>query len=146
MKAYRFRLEAVAHLRRGQALLAHQEMARIQRELEQAKANEIASARLYEAFVSSEHPVDANAFLARFEQGERLTASVLDAALARSGRERKLAAAREAALRAERAVALLDKLDQRRRSEWVQQALREDTAVLDEFATTRAAITTGVTR
>ena len=146
MKAYRFRLEAVAHLRRGQALLARQEVARILRELEQAAADEVSAARVYESFVSSEHPVDANAFLARFEQGERLTASVLDAAALRSERQRQLLAAQEAALRAERAVALLDKLDQRRRSEWVQQAFREDTAVLDEFATTRAAITAGVTR
>ena len=139
MKAYHFRLERVAHLRRGQGVLARQAVARIVRQLEHAATDEAVSSRLYESFVTSEQPVESAAFLARFQQGERLAGAVVDAGRLRAERQHQLAQAREVASRAERNVAVLEKLDQRRRREWITQAQREDTAILDEFATVRAA-------
>jgi hypothetical protein len=128
-------------MRQGQALLAHQEVARILRELQRAAAHEEESSQIYEGFVNAGPAVGGDAFLSRFEQGERLAASMLDAGHLRSERQDQLAEGRDAAMRAQREVALLDKLDQRRRREWVLRAQREDTAILDEFATTRAAAT-----
>jgi len=139
MKAYRFGLAAVAQVRRGQALQARQEVARILRQMERAFADEACRAQLYQGFLESEQPVPGHAFMARFEQGERLAATVAGAARRRHELEGQLSQARQAALQAERNLALLEKLDQRRRHEWVLAAQREDAAILDEFATVRAA-------
>jgi hypothetical protein len=57
----------------------------------------------------------------------------------RGTEESRLGARRLAALASERRVAVLERLDERRRREWLVAVQHEDVAVLDDFATVRAA-------
>lgn len=64
---------------------------------------------------------------------------VTAAAAERGVMETRLSAERLQALKAERRVAVLERLDERRRIEWMAAVQHEDVAVLDDFATGRAA-------
>jgi hypothetical protein len=64
---------------------------------------------------------------------------LVSAAEVRSTREARLGSERLEAVLAERRVAVLERLDERRRLEWLAAVQHEDVAVLDDFATGRAA-------
>ena len=139
MKAYSFRLGAVLRVRRVETLLARQRVGAAARDLGCAVVHEREITATYEDGTRPSGSLDGTAFLATYERGQRLAGMLVSAADVRSAREARLGSERLEAVLAERRVAVLERLDERRRLEWLAAVQHEDVAVLDDFATGRAA-------
>jgi hypothetical protein len=139
MKSYSFRLGTVLRVRRVEALMARQRVGVAARVLADAAVRERELTADYQASIGLAHDLDGAGFMAALESGERLATMVATAVAERMESEERLVAERLEALRAERRVAVLERLDDRRRREWLAGVQREDVAVLDDFATVRAA-------
>ena len=139
MKSYSFRLGTVLRVRRVEALMARQRVGVAARVLADAALRERELTADYQASIGLAHDLDGAGFMAALESGERLATMVATAVAERMESEERLVAERLEALRAERRVAVLERLDDRRRREWLAGVQREDVAVLDDFATVRAA-------
>jgi flagellar biosynthesis chaperone FliJ len=139
MKGYSFRLGTVLRVRNVESLLARQRVGMAARGLAEAIGREKQISETYQASIRLSSEVDGAAFLATRESGERLAAMMASAVVERAKREELLGAKRLEAVQAERRVAVLERLDERRRREWLLSEQREDVAVLDDFATVRAA-------
>ena len=94
---------------------------------------------MYEAGTRRCGVLDGTAFVAEHERGERLAGMLSAAVDERGALETRLSSERLDSLKAERRVAVLARLDERRRMEWMAAVQHEDVAVLDDFATGRAA-------
>jgi hypothetical protein len=139
MKAYTFRLGTVLRIRGVESLLARQQVGVAGRALGAASGRERSAIETYEATARPPGELEGSGFVAARERGERLASVMLSATAARAAHERDLWAQRRAALGAERRVAVLERLDDRRRREWFVAVQHEDVAILDDFATVRAA-------
>lgn len=139
MKGYSFRLGTVLRVRRVEALLARQRVGTAARVLATAVGREREMTETYQAGIRLSGELDGTAFVAAQESGERFAGMLASAVAARTTLEDRLAAERFEAVRAERRVAVLERLDERRRREWLVAVQREDVAVLDDYATVRAA-------
>ena len=109
------------------------------RSLALAVGHEREATARYQASIGHAGELEGPAFLAAQQRGERLAEMVAASASERAQKERRLGAQRLAALQSERRVAVLERLDERRRREWLIAVQHEDIAVLDDFATVRAA-------
>jgi len=139
MKSYAFRLGTVLRVRRVESLLARQHLGTAARALAQAVVREQEATSAYEADIRPPSELSADAFVAARERNERLAKMMTEAAADHDAAGRRLEAERVRTVRAERRVAVLEKLDERRRQEWLATVQREEAAVLDDFATVRAA-------
>jgi hypothetical protein len=139
MKAYSFRLGAVLRVRRVETLLARQRVGAVSRDLGRAVVREAEISATYENGTRASGCLDGAAFLANYERGGRLAGMLVSAGEVRSDLETCLGSERLRAVLAERKVAVLERLDERRRLEWLAAVQHEDVAVLDDFATGRAA-------
>jgi hypothetical protein len=139
MKSYSFRLGTVLRVRRVEALLARERVGVAARSLATAVGHERVATATYQVAVGRTGELEGPAFLAAQQQGDRLAAMMAASASERAASERRLGAQRLAALQSERRVAVLERLDERRRREWLIAVQHEDVAVLDDFATVRAA-------
>jgi hypothetical protein len=139
MKAYSFRLGAVLRVRRVETLLARQRVGAAARDLGLAVVRERDITAAYDDGTRPPGRLEGTAFLANYERGERLAGMLVSATDLRSAREAHLGSERLEAVLAERRVAVLERLDERRRLEWLAAVQHEDVAVLDDFATGRAA-------
>ncbi len=139
MKGYSFRLGTVLRVRRVEALLARQRVGVAARVLSAAVVREREITETYQAGIRLSGEFDGAAFIAAHERGERLARMLASAAGERAVLEAHLGAERLEAVQAERRVAVLERLDKRRRREWLAVVAHEDVAVLDDFATVRAA-------
>jgi hypothetical protein len=139
MKGYSFRLGTVLRVRRVEALQARQRVGVAARSLAVAVGLEREATQSYESSLDCYGELDGPDFLAAQQSGERLAAMMASSSVVRITQERRLGAQRLAALHSERRVAVLERLDERRRREWLVAVQHEDVAVLDDFATVRAA-------
>ncbi len=139
MKNYTFRLGTVLRVRRVESLLARQRLGTAARSLAGAVIREQEATGAYEADIRSLGELSADAFVAAREKGERRAEMMTEAAADHDAASRCLDEERARTVHAERRVAVLEKLDERRRQEWLATVQREDAAVLDDFATVRAA-------
>ncbi|MGA2528138.1 MAG: hypothetical protein ABSG36_03130 [Acidimicrobiales bacterium] len=139
MKNYSFRLATVLRIRRVESLLARERVGVAARRLTTAVAREREVSGWYQAGIAWIGELDSAAFAAAQQRGERLAEIVVTAAEQRAVSEAHLVTERLGAVRAERRVAVLERLDDRRRREWLAGVAREDVALLDDFANVRAA-------
>jgi hypothetical protein len=138
VNAFSFRLASVLRVRRVEAAVAHGQVAEAARLLARAAAREREIAESYRRGNESITETDGVAFIASFERGGRLAEMLAEATRARSGLETRLGEAQSMATVAEQRVKMLDRLQERRRAEWLDGLQREDTAELDEFSARRA--------
>ncbi len=139
MNAYSFRLGAVLRVRRVESLLSRQRVGMAARGLATAVGREQTTSQAYEAGITCSGELDGAAFVAGQERGGRLAGMLAVAVAERAMADDRLSAERLESVRAERRVAVLERLDERRKREWMVAVQREDVAVLDDFATVRAA-------
>jgi hypothetical protein len=139
VKSYSFRLGTVLRVRRVETLLARQSVGVAARVLASALVREQEMVDIYEQAARPRGELDGAAFVAAHERGGRLAGMLASAVDERAAHEARLGAERLEAVRAERRVAVLERLDERRRVEWMAAVQHEDVAVLDDFATGRAA-------
>lgn len=140
MKRYRFRLATVLRVRRMEEETAKLELRTANLALRQAVAARDLVDERYRAYASDRTAITSAAEL----QAERLEAGLLAEQLAKAQRiaiERATAAALAQARwsRAAKRVAVIERLDARRRSEYVAEELRAEVALVDDLVTSRYA-------
>lgn len=139
MKPYAFRLEVVLKTRRIEAAMERQRVAMLVREATRAASDVARLAKECEANLFSVDDLDAPQFIARIEQQARLADMLAQAYATHDAFTALLASERQVAAAAERHVAVLERLDARRRNEWIVNSWREDTKLLDENSNARTA-------
>lgn len=137
MRRYRFRLESVLRLRRAEESRARDVLAAANAELRQALRARDAEARRYAALPRSLGEMTLEQYL-----GEAAAAALAAATLAQARRVVSVAAARVAEAQlawssAAQRLAVLERLDERRRVEHAVEAQREEAAALDDLVTSR---------
>ena len=125
MKGYTFRLGTVLRVRHVEVLMARQRVGVAARMLSDAAVRERRLTAEYEASIGSADEIYGAGFIAAFESGHRLAAMVATSVAGRVELQQRLVAERLEALRAERRVAVLERLDDRRRREWLTGVQRE---------------------
>ena len=137
MKRYRFSLEAPLRVRRVQEEGASFALAHANHRLQEAVGTYQAALARYDALGVGSGPVDLEAFRAQRDEIERLAASV-DRAWAQVDMATDEVAARHADwAEATRRVGALERLDERRRAEWLAEDRRAEMAAIDESALAR---------
>jgi len=139
VRAYSFRLATVLRVREVGAALAQQRVAQLSTELRRALETERIVTERYEAAIQPQGELDSSPFVAGLEQGERLAGVLASARAASAAQAARLQIARLECAGAERRVAVLERLDERRRRDWVEAVWHEDVTVLDDISTIRAA-------
>jgi flagellar biosynthesis chaperone FliJ len=137
VKRYRFRLEAILHLRVAEEELARAALVRAEQELRTALIGRDAELARYRALQPSPGVVAEAVF-----QGEELASSLAAGSLRVA--EHQVGLVAEAAARARvawseaaRRVAVLERLDQRRRAEHEDDERRADVRTVDDIVTAR---------
>jgi hypothetical protein len=139
VKAYSFRLQGVQRVRGLEVARARQQVAALARSLAAARSREFELTTSYSSRIIELGETSAHEFAAHQEQEHRLAGSLAVATEERRTIEAQLARARSEAVQAETRANVLDRLAERRRSEWVGELRHEEALDLDEFATLRAA-------
>ena len=139
MKRYKFSLETVLRARRVQEELARQNLADANRRLRRSEALHAAARDAYHlvAVRPSRGPGERDRFLDDRSREMRLAEAVEQASTVVSECETKAAECHAAWVLAGQRVASLERLDERRRSEWDQARARDESTVLDDIAGAR---------
>lgn len=141
MKAYSFRLQGVQRVRAVEVARARQRVAALARSLAAARSRELEITSRYSSRIELLGEAPAQEFVANHEHEGHLARALVVAAEERRVIEAQLCRARGDAAQAEIRAGVLDRLDERRRSEWVADCAHEVVLELDELATFRAANT-----
>jgi flagellar export protein FliJ len=137
VKRYRFRLDAILRLRVAEEEQARTVLGRAERELHVALAARDAELARYRSLLPARGPI-ANDIFHRQEVVARMAAATLRVA------EHQVAVVAERAARARlmwseaaRRVAILERLDERRRAEYQEEERRAEVALVDDIVTAR---------
>jgi flagellar protein FliJ len=137
VKRYRFSLESVLHVRRTQEESARQQLAAANRDLQQSRAALIAETERYLARTNTPGPCDLDSFRAS-RLGAEHAAGCVAAARRRVESTGLAATARRAEWSdAARQVAALERLDERRQSEWQTEFRRQEDVEVNDMVTAR---------
>lgn len=147
MKAYSFRLAGVARVRKLQEGIAAQELAAASHEMTRAKLGVARATELLEQLAVPEGTTTVLDVHWTQDQADRMGESRRAHLVALEAAEARRALARERWLVSRRRCAVLERLDDRRRSEWQTEFDRAEAKELDDMASVRAprrpALTTG---
>ena len=137
MKRYRFRLESVMHVRRTQEDVARQRLAIANADVRRSYAALGAATGRYQALAETLGPLDVDSF-----RDSRLSGENSAAGVAAARRRVELAESAAEARRAEwshaaRQVSALERLDERRQSEWWTDFRRQEDVEVDDMVTAR---------
>jgi flagellar protein FliJ len=137
VKRYRFRLEQVLRIRRLQEELARGELLGANREV--ARAGEMLAQRSdrYGTIQSTAHTLPAADFMMARERHEAAAAAVIHAAELRAAAERTADERRSEWSEAATRVRVLERLDERRRTEHAAESARADEMEVDDLVTGR---------
>jgi flagellar export protein FliJ len=137
MKRYRFSLESVLHVRRTQEETARQQLAAANLDLRQSRAALIGETERYQALRDAPGPCDMDSFRASRLGAEHVAGCVV-AARQRVESSGLAATARRAEWsHAAREVAALERLDERRQSEWQTEFRRQEDVEVNDMVTAR---------
>jgi flagellar biosynthesis chaperone FliJ len=142
MRAYSFRLLSVQRVRGVELARARHQVAALARALAAARSRELQLAQSCSANSTPLGEATAQQFIAAQEHESRLADALATATEQRRVIEAQLSRARGEAVQAEARAGVLDRLEERRRNEWIAELNQEDAAELDEFATSRATAAT----
>ncbi len=139
MKRYRFSLESALRARRAQEDVARQRLAEANHRVQRAWAAHRAAVEAYRAVSVSvpAGPADHDTFLAGRYHEMRMAEAAERAHRAAVEAEVEAATLYAAWVEAGKQVASLERLDERRRSEWDAEALREEAAAVDDVVASR---------
>lgn len=137
MKRYSFRLEQVLRIRQAQEEVALQELSRANKVLRSAVAHREAQLSRYLDLYRADPATDVEGFRLECEERERSAAMLAEA-------QRRASEARAEADRriqqwqmANRRVAALERLDERRRAEHELEVSRAEASAVDDLVTSR---------
>ena len=137
MKAYAFRLAGVARVRQLEEGIAAQELATSSNEVVRATADLARAAGLLEQLALPGGTLSGGDLHWTADQADRMAASRRDLVMALEAAEARRTAARDRWLVARRRCAVLERLDDRRRSEWQTEFDRSEAKELDDLASVR---------
>lgn len=137
MKAYRFRLAAVARIRALEERAARDRLMVALRDLRQARETEGATASALTAAVAPTGSVTMGQVIWAGDQGERLAGSLRTSREAVRSAEAVSVQARRRWTVAAKRSGVLDRLDQQGLARWREETRREEAAELDEVANAR---------
>ena len=150
MKRYRFALESALRARRAQEDVARQRLADVNHRLSRARALHQAAVEALEAVtlsaaslatgVPGAAAVDRDAFLAARARETRLAEAIERARRTVTEIEVEAATCYSAWVEAGKQVASLERLDERRRAEWDEEARRDEVAAVDDVVVSRWAL------
>ena len=145
MKKYAFSLETVLRARRAQEEVARQSLADANHRLRRSQALQAAARDAYHLVAARPFrgPGERDHFLDDRSRELRLAEAVEQASAVVIECERKAAECNAAWVLAGQRVASLERLDERRRSEWDQASAREESTVLDDIAGARWSLKAG---
>jgi len=137
VKRYRFSLETALRVRRVQEEAAGFALARANHDLQRAMDTYRGALARYEALAPAHGTQELSTFRRDRDEAERMAASVQAAWVAVDVATDEVAARHAEWLAASRRVAALEKLDDRRRAEWLVEERRAEVAAIDESAISR---------
>jgi flagellar export protein FliJ len=137
VKRYRFSLESVLHVRRTQEEAARQQLAAANMDLRRSRIALVAETERYQARTDVLGPCDMDSFRAS-RLGAEQVAGCVAAARQRVESNGLAATARRAEWsHAAREVAALERLDERRQSEWQAEFRRQEDVEVNDMVTAR---------
>lgn len=139
MKRYRFSLEPVLRARRAQEEVARQSLAAANHHLRRARSRREAALEAYRTVTSSalRGPGDRDAFLDDRSRQLRLAEALEEASKLVVQCENEAASRHSAWVLAGQRVASLERLDERRRSEWSYSEAKAEMASVDDIVNAR---------
>ncbi len=139
MKKYRFSLDSVLRARRAQEEAARQSLAEANHRLRRSRARHEAALDAYRIVASSPSrgPGDRDLFLDDRSRELRLAEAVEQAATIVAECEVQTAACYSAWVLAGQRVASLERLDERRRSEWQYAQATAEASLIDDIVNSR---------
>jgi len=137
MKRYRFSLESALRVRLVQEEAARFALAHANAELQRATARYRHALARYDRLESVDGEQDVEAFRRGRDEAERLAAAAHAAWLVVDAATDEAAARHQDWVAASRRVTALQKLDDRRRGEWLVEEQRAETVAIDESAISR---------
>jgi len=137
MKRYRFSLESVLHVRRTQEESARQQLAAANRDLRRSQAALVAETERYRARTDTPGPCDLDSFRASRLGAEHAAACVASARRSVESTGLAATARRSEWSDAARQVAALERLDERRQSEWQSEFRRQEDVEVNDMVTAR---------
>ena len=140
MKRYRFALESALRARRAQEDAARQRLADVNHRLIRARALHRSAVEALQAVTLSAVALDRDAFLAARARENRLADAIERARRAVTEIEVEAATCYSAWVEAGKQVASLERLDERRRGEWDEEARRDEAAAIDDVVVSRWAL------
>ncbi|HET9078179.1 MAG TPA: flagellar FliJ family protein [Acidimicrobiales bacterium] len=146
MRRYRFGLESALRARRAQEDVARQRLADANHQVQRARSAHRAAVDAYRAVAVAGGVTDRDTFAARRAQEMRMAESVERAHRAVAQAEVQAATLYAAWVEAGKQVASLERLDERRRSEWAAEALRDEARAVDDVVAARWSAETAAER
>lgn len=145
MKRYRFALESALRARRAQEDVARQRLADVNHRLSRARALHRAAIEALQAVTLSTaaqapSALDRDAFLAARARETRLAEAIERARRSVTEIEVEAATCYAAWVETGRQVSSLERLDERRRAEWDDEARRDEAAAVDDVVVSRWAL------
>lgn len=137
MKRYRFSLESALRVRRVQEEGASFALAHANHRLQAAVARYRSTLARYDALAAAGGEHDLEAFRRQRDEAERLAAAVHHAWSQVEEATDEVAARHADWVEATRRVGALERLDERRRAEWLAEERAAETAAIDESALSR---------
>lgn len=137
MKRYQFSLESALRARRAQEEVARQRLAEVNLRLQRARHTYEAARAAYRAVTLSSTPLTKESFVAHRNR-ELLMAEAVERARRTAAKiEVESSMMYTAWVEAGKAVAALERLDERRRAEWEVESRREEAAAVDDVVNSR---------
>jgi hypothetical protein len=142
VRRYHFSLESARRARRAQEDLARQRLADTNHRLAQARSAESAALAAYRSEGTAQGPLDLASFLAARAREVRLAEALERARRVTREIEVEAAVCYAAWVEVGKSVASLDRLDERRRSDWEAEVRREEAAAVDDVVASRWSLAT----
>lgn len=143
MRRYRFTLESALRARRAQEDVARQRLAEANHRLSQARAAHQAAIDAARVVTLAGGAVDRESFLSARAHEQRLADAVVRAHRTAVEIEVEAAVCYAAWVESGKRVASLERLDERRRTEWQAEVLREEASAVDDVVASRWGVTAG---
>jgi flagellar export protein FliJ len=137
VRRYRFSLESVLRARRAQEELARQRVAEANQHVNAARTAYVAALDAYRALAVPTGPVDRPDLVAQRDHQTRMLLAVERAHGRVAEAEVAAATCYAAWVETAKAVASLERLDERRRAEWEAEARRDEAAAVDDVVVSR---------
>ncbi|HET6794466.1 MAG TPA: hypothetical protein VFH45_08500 [Acidimicrobiales bacterium] len=137
MKRYRFTMESALRARRAQEDAARQRLAAANHRLTAARQRHANAVAAYQAMSPTTEPVERDAFLGARAHEIRMAQDVERTKKAETQVEVEAAVCYAAWVEAGKQVASLERLDDRRRTEWELDVRREEAAAVDDVVAYR---------